>query len=99
MNALKSSGENGPLGVENGLLDVGVQAQATGLEGRFDHAVPGMEITTVQAERLDDAVAGRRVPGVGQEHAADVEEEGRNLGHRQSSIKKRVNIRQESPPN
>ena len=72
MSALKSSGVKERRGVEDGLVNVRIKTESAGLEGRFHHAVASMKIASVQAERLDDAIAGRRVPGVAQEHAADV---------------------------
>src|SRR5208282_1773869 len=73
-------GEGSP-GVEDGFLDVRLETEPAGLEGRFHHAVAGMKIATVEPKSLDGPVAGRRVPGVGQEHAADVEKESKGLGH------------------
>jgi hypothetical protein len=67
--------------VKKTLLDVCIEAEPARLEGRLDHAVAGVEVVPVQAERLHRAVASCGVPGVGQEHAANVKKECRGFFH------------------
>jgi hypothetical protein len=41
---------------------------------------------TIEPESLDNSVAGRRVPGVAQDHTANVEKERTQLGHLTTSL-------------
>ena len=68
--------------MENGSLDVRVETEAARLEGRLDHAVPGVKVVAIQTEGLHRAIAGRGVPGVGEEHSANVKKECGSFFHR-----------------
>src|SRR5207302_954071 len=74
----KGVAREGTSAVENGAVEVFVEGDLSALERRHYHFMPVVEFLFVQMEMLQSRHALSAVPGVGEQDAAYVPEEGLN---------------------
>jgi hypothetical protein len=67
--------------VENCAVEIFIQRDFAALKGRNQHLMAVVEIGFVQLKLDERAVPFRVVPGVGQQHSADIPEESSNFSH------------------
>ena len=68
--------------IENGAVEIFVKADLAAFKGRDDHVMAVVEFGFVETEMIEGLLALGVVPGVGEQHAADIPEECGDFGQR-----------------